>query len=207
MSQANVHSNGQLPPQPERATLEGRNKITGFWLFLGGETVLFGTLFGAYFTLRNQTLNGPTPQELFELPLIALATLILLTSSLFSVFAVQAMHRNDLGKTRMWLGLTVLLGLSFLALEIYEFVNYVSLGHKFHSSAFGSSFYALVGFHGAHVAFGIGWLTLIFLQLKRKGLTTVTAPKVYLASLYWHYVDVIWVFIFSLVYLLGKVAG
>lgn len=201
-----VHSHGQpLPPEPEKATLEGRNKILGFWLFLGGETVLFGTLFGTFLALRNQAAGGPTADELFQLPIVALATLILLTSSLMSVFAIQAMHRQEIGKILVWLFWTVLLGAAFLGLEIYEFFHYVHEEHGFTTSAFSSSFYALVGFHGGHVLFGVLWITLLMFQLKKKGLTTVTAPKVYVAGLYWHFIDVVWVFIFTLVYLLGKV--
>ncbi|CAM3474940.1 cytochrome (ubi)quinol oxidase subunit III [Marinicrinis lubricantis] len=204
MSHAHVNENEQIH-EPERATLEGKNKVLGFWLFLGGETVLFGTLFATFLALRNQTLDGPTASELFSIPLVALATFILLTSSLTSVFAIQAMHRYDKKAMINWLIITVLLGLAFLVLEIYEFYHYVHEGHTFQSSAFGSSFYALVGFHGAHVAFGIMWISILIYQAFRKGITTVTAPKFYVAGLYWHFIDVVWVFIFSLVYLMGKV--
>ena len=206
MSQVdNVHANGELPAEPERATLEGRNKILGFWLFLGAEMVLFGTLFATFIALRHNSLGGPTGQELFDLKLVALATVILLTSSLMSVFAIQALHRHDRKGVQFWFFITVLLGLAFLVLEIYEFYHYVHEGHGFTTSAFGSSFYALVGFHGAHVALGIAWISLLIGQLFKKGLTTVTAPKVYVASLYWHFIDVVWVFIFTIVYLMGKV--
>lgn len=202
---AHAHNNTALPDYPERATLEGRNKITGFWLFLGGESVLFGTLFGTFMALRNQTIDGPTANELFDLGLVALATVILLTSSMFSVMAVQAMHRHDNKKLRFWLFMTVLLGIAFLILEIYEFVHYVSMGHGFTTSAFSSSFYALVGFHGAHVVLGVVWISILIGQLGKKGLTVVTAPKVYVSALYWHFIDVVWVFIFTVVYLMGKV--
>lgn len=202
---AHSHVDGQLPHEPEKATLEGRNKVLGFWLFLGGETVLFGTLFSAFLALRNQVLDGPPAHELFQLPLVALATALLLTSSLTSVFAVHALHTNRVKALINWLIITVILGAGFLALEIYEFYHYVHEGHGFTTSAFSSSFYTLVGFHGAHVAFGITWITLIIIQLARKGLTVVTAPKVYVAGMYWHFIDVVWVFIFTVVYLMGKV--
>ncbi|WP_139994793.1 MULTISPECIES: cytochrome (ubi)quinol oxidase subunit III [Paenibacillus] len=202
---AHSHVEGQLPHEPEKATLEGRNKVLGFWLFLGGETVLFGTLFSAFLALRNQVLDGPPAHELFQLPLVALATALLLTSSLTSVFAVHALHTNRVKALINWLIVTVLLGAAFLGLEIYEFVHYVHEGHGFTTSAFSSSFYTLVGFHGAHVAFGIMWITLIIIQLAKKGLTVVTAPKVYVAGMYWHFIDVVWVFIFTVVYLMGKV--
>lgn len=194
-----------LPAEPETATLEGRNKILGFWLFLGGESVLFGILFATFIGLRNQVGDGPTADHLFDLTLVFAATLILLVSSLTSVLAIQAMHRKAIGSMQLWFGVTVILGAAFLGLEIYEFFHYVHEGHKFSTSAFSSSFYTLVGFHGAHVAFGVFWITLLMLQIWKKGLTVVTAPKLYVAGLYWHFIDVVWVFIFTVVYLMGKV--
>ncbi|MBE1444011.1 cytochrome (ubi)quinol oxidase subunit III [Paenibacillus sp. OAS669] len=196
---------GALPPHAETATLEGKNKVLGFWLFLGGECVLFGTLFATFIALRNQVPDGPTGQEIFQLGTVALSTFILLTSSLTSVFATMALHRGQLGKLLTWMGITVLLGLCFLGLEIYEFMEYVHEGHVFSKSAFATSFYTLVGFHGAHVAFGVLWITLLILSALKKGLTVVTAPKFYVAGLYWHFIDVVWVFIFTVVYLMGKV--
>jgi heme/copper-type cytochrome/quinol oxidase subunit 3 len=196
---------GALPAEPEKATLEGKNKLLGFWLFLGGEMVLFGTLFATFLTLRHQVPEGPTGEELFNYSTTGWATFILLTSSLTSVLAMIAMHRHQLSRMLVWLVITVLLGLGFLGLEVYEFNEYVHEGHRFNSSAFGTSFYTLVGFHGAHVAFGVLWITLLILQGLKKGLTVVTAPKFYVASLYWHFIDVVWVFIFTVVYLMGKV--
>lgn len=198
-------TSNNLPPEPERATLEGRNKILGFWLFLGGETVLFGSLFATFLALRNQVAGGPSGHELFELPVVAASTFILLTSSLTSVLAILGMHKNSRRMVQTWFGITVLLGLAFLGLEIYEFTNYVQEGHKLTSSAFGSAFYTLVGFHGAHVLFGVSWIFTLQMQVMRKGITLVTASKLYVASLYWHFVDVVWVFIFTVVYLMGKV--
>lgn len=201
-----AHSHdGHLPHEPEKATLEGRNKILGFWLFLGAETVLFGTLFSAFLALRDQVLDGPPAHELFDLKLVAIATALLLTSSLTSVFATQALHQHKRKALINWLIVTVILGLGFLGLEIYEFAHYVHEGHGFTTSAFSSSFYTLVGFHGAHVAFGIVWICLLIGQLMKKGLTVVTAPKAYVAGIYWHFIDVVWVFIFTVVYLMGKV--
>ena len=199
------HVEDTLPHEPERATLEGRNKVTGFWLFLGGETVLFGTLFAAYLALRNQLNDGPTANELFDFGLVALATALLLTSSLTSVFALQAMHANNNKALINWLLVTFLLGAGFLGLEIYEFLHYIHLGHTFTTSAFSTAFYTLVGFHGAHVAFGLLWSLSVMYQLKYRGLNTTTAPKVYLFGMYWHFIDVVWVFIFTVVYLMGKV--
>lgn len=197
--------NSTLPAHPEKATLEGKNKVLGFWLFLGGEVVLFGSLFATFIALRNSYAGGPTGEELFDLKLVALATFLLLTSSMTSVMAILGMHRHDFGAMQRWLVITVLLGFGFLALEIYEFNHYIHEGHTMSSSAFGSAFYTLVGFHGGHVLGGVVWISLLIMQIAKKGLTVVTAPKVYLASLYWHFVDLVWVFIFTVVYLMGKV--
>jgi cytochrome c oxidase subunit 3 len=194
-----------LPAHPETATLEGKNKVMGFWLFLGAEVVLFGCLFATYIALRNSVPTGPTAQELFKLNTVAWSTFILLTSSLTSVLATIAMHKGKLGAIQLWLAVTVILGLCFLGLEITEFKQYVHEEHVFTGSAFATSFYTLVGFHGAHVAFGVSWITLLIISSFKKGLTVVTAPKFYVAGLYWHFVDLVWVFIFTVVYLMGKV--
>ncbi len=202
------HASGTLPHELEKSTLEGRNKVLGFWLFLGGEAVLFGTLFATFLTLRNQIADGPSANELFSLPITALATFILLVSSLTSVFAIQAMHRGNKKTLQQWLAVTVVLGLAFLVLEIYEFYEYiVHDDYGMTTSAFSSAFYTLVGFHGAHVLFGIVWISILIAQLSKKGLNVVTAPKVYVSAMYWHFIDVVWVFIFTVVYLLVKVVG
>ncbi len=197
------HDSGVLPPNPEKATLEGKNKFLGFWLFLGGETVLFASLFGTYLGLRNGTAGGPTAADLFHLELVFVATMILLTSSLTSVFAMIAMKKGNYKGMLIWMWVTVALGLSFLGLEIYEFYDYLSKGLGFTTSAFGSAFYTLVGFHGAHVAFGVSWIITLLIRYRKGGLTLTNAPKFYLASLYWHFIDVVWVFIFTVVYLMG----
>lgn len=192
-----------IPANPETMTLEGKNKFTGFWFFLGGETVLFACLIGTYLGLRAGTANGPGPSELFSLPLVFLMTFILLTSSLTSVLAIIHMKKGNYRKLITFLSITVLLGLGFLSLEIYEFVEYVHLGLGFTTSAFGSAFYTLVGTHGAHVLFGLGWMTTLIVRYRKTGLTLMNAPKFNTVVLYWHFIDVVWVFIFSIVYLMG----
>ncbi|MED3321231.1 cytochrome c oxidase subunit III [Bacillus thuringiensis] len=199
-------TNETFPAEPEKATLEGKNKFVGFWLFLGGETVLFASLFGTYLALKNSTNGGPTSQEMFQMPLVFIMTMLLLTSSLTSVYAMYHMKNFNFKKMQLWLLVTVLLGLGFLGFEIYEFYHYKhEFKHTMRSSAFGSAFYALVGTHGLHVLFGLCWiLTLIFRNAKR-GLNLYNAPKFYVASIYWHFIDVVWVFIFTVVYLMGMV--
>lgn len=195
-----------FPPNPETATLEGKNKFLGFWLFLGAETVLFASLFGTYLSLRHSTAGGATTTELFELPLTLLATMLLLISSLTSVYAMYHMKNFRFRMMQLWLGITVLLGLGFLGLEVYEFNHYVhEYHHTFTSSAFGSAFYTLVGCHGLHVTFGLGWIVALLLRNTKRGLSLYNAPKFYIASLYWHFIDVVWVFIFTVVYLMGMV--
>ncbi|CAM3816785.1 cytochrome (ubi)quinol oxidase subunit III [Bacillus cereus] len=199
-------TNETFPAEPEKATLEGKNKFVGFWLFLGGETVLFASLFGTYLALKNSTNGGATSQEMFQMPLVFIMTMLLLTSSLTSVYAMYHMKNFNFKKMQLWLLITVLLGLGFLGFEIYEFYHYThEFKHTMRSSAFGSAFYALVGTHGLHVLFGLCWiLTLIFRNAKR-GLNLYNAPKFYVASIYWHFIDVVWVFIFTVVYLMGMV--
>lgn len=195
-----------LPHSPEKATLEGKNKFLGLWFFLGGETVLFASLFGTFIALRNSTAGGSSSEELFGLELVFIMTVLLLTSSLTSVYAMYHMRNHDFKKMQLWLGITGLLGISFLGLEIYEFTHYITeYGFTFRSSAFGSAFYTLVGFHGGHVTFGIAWLIVIMIRNARRGLNLYNAPKFNTFSLYWHYIDVVWVFVFTVVYLMGKV--
>jgi cytochrome c oxidase subunit III len=196
------------PASPEKATLEGKNKFLGFWLFLGGETVLFGSLFATYLALKDKvpSTDHALAKDLFELELVFIATMLLLTSSLTSVYAMYHMKNYNFQKMQAWLLITVLLGAGFLGLEIYEFNHYVhEFGHTFTSSAFGSAFYTLVGFHGVHVAFGLLWIITLMLRNAKRGLNLYNAPKFYVASLYWHFIDVVWVFIFTVVYLMGMV--
>jgi cytochrome c oxidase subunit III len=196
-----------MPHNPEKATLEGKNKFLGLWFFLGGETVLFASLFGTYLALKNSTAGGPSSQELFELDLVFIMTMLLLTSSLTSVYAMYHMKNNNFKKMMLWLGITGLLGLVFLGCEIYEFYHYIHGEHfTFRSSAFGSAFYTLVGFHGGHVLFGLLWLSALMIRNAKRGLNLYNAPKFNTFSLYWHFIDVVWVFIFTVVYLMGKVA-
>ncbi|MCH1623918.1 cytochrome c oxidase subunit III [Fredinandcohnia quinoae] len=195
-----------FPASPEKATLEGKNKFIGFWLFLGGETVLFASLFATYLALKDSVNGGEPSTAIFDLPLVFVATMLLLTSSLTSVYAMYHMKNFNFKKMQLWLGLTVLLGLAFLCLEIYEFNHYVhEYRHTITSSAFGSAFYTLVGTHGAHVLFGLCWIITLMVRNAKRGLDLYNAPKFYVASLYWHFIDVVWVFIFTVVYLMGLV--
>ncbi|WP_419893688.1 cytochrome (ubi)quinol oxidase subunit III [Oceanobacillus kimchii] len=195
-----------LTQDPSKATMEGKHKFLGLWIFLGGETVLFACLFGTYLALKDSTAGGPSTHDLYGLELVFLMTVLLLTSSLTSVYAIYHMKNNDFKKMQLWMGITAVLGLAFLGFEIYEFAHYIhDYGFTFRSSAFGSAFYALVGFHGGHVVFGLSWIITLMVRNAKRGLNLYNAPKYNTFALYWHFIDVVWVFIFTVVYLMGMV--
>ncbi|ASS97876.1 MULTISPECIES: cytochrome aa3 quinol oxidase subunit III [Geobacillus] len=189
----------------EYRTQESRLNILGFWIFLGAEVALFATLFATYLVLFQRTGSGPTAGELFEVKDVLIETLLLLTSSFTCGLAIFEMRRGRMSGLIAWLLVTLLLGAGFITFEIREFIHYVHEGATMQTSAFLSSFFVLVGTHGAHVSVGIGWMILIIIQLLQRGLTAKTARKVFIVSLYWHFLDVVWIFIFTLVYLLGMV--
>lgn len=183
----------------------GRLNILGFWIFIGAEIALFATLFATYAVLTGRTADGPTAGELFELKGVLIQTFLLLTSSFTCGLAIHQMRAQNLKGLLLWLSVTIALGITFLGFEISEFMLYISEGATLGTSAFWSAFFVLAGTHGAHVTFGIGWIILIILQLWKKGLTPETSSKVFIASLYWHFLDVVWIFIFTGVYLTGMV--
>ena len=193
------------PKHPEQATMEGKNKLVGFWIFLACEVVLFASLFATYIALKNQ---GPAGMEystksLYELDLAFIMTMLLLTSSLTSVYAMYHMKNYNFKGVQTWMAITVLLGLGFLGFEIYEFYHYVHMGFGYTQSAFSSAFFTLVGTHGLHVIIGLVWITGLLIRNSKRGLNLYNAPKYFIASLYWHFIDVVWVFIFTVVYLMG----
>lgn len=193
------------PEHPEQVTLEGKNKYVGIWIFICSDIVLFASLFATYISLRNKGPAGMefTSQELFELPLAFVMTMFLLTSSLTSVYAMYHLKNYNFKGVQLWTLATVLLGLGFLALEIYEFYHYVHIGFGYTQSAFSSAFFTLVGTHGLHVIIGLVWMLCLVIRNARRGLNLYNAPKYFVASIYWHFIDVVWVFIFTVVYLMG----
>lgn len=187
----------------EYSTEENKNRIFGFWVFLGAEIVMFSTLFAVYFTLWNRTGNGPTAKEIFEIGPVLIETFLLLTSSFTIGLAINSMRQGLMKATMGFFAVTLLLGLGFLGVEIYEFVTYVGEGATLQTNAFMSSLFTLLGLHGAHVTLGLVWGGGLMLQMKREGFTPDTANKSFIFSLYWHFLDVVWIFIFSFVYLKG----
>lgn len=199
---ANVNTSLPLEYQSEQSRLN----ILGFWIFLGAEVILFATLFSVYGVLGQNHAGGPSQQELFVFKDALIMTLLLLTSSFTCGLAVFEMRRRNLKGLLTWLIITLFLGASFLFLEINEFTHYVHEGATMQTSAFLSSFFVLVGTHGLHVTMGIGWAILIIIQLLTRGLTPVTARKAFIIGLYWHFLDVVWIFVFTFVYLAGMVS-
>jgi cytochrome o ubiquinol oxidase subunit 3 len=178
-------------------------KILGFWIFLVSDCLLFASLFATFLVLRTHIAGGPSGKELFEMPGVTAETFALLTSSFTSGLAVMEMRRGNVKRLISWLIVTALLGLVFVGLEIDEFVKMVSEGATMQHSAFLSAFFTLVGTHGCHVTLGLFWMTAIMFQLARYGINAVTQRKVFIACLYWHFLDVVWVFLFTVVYLMG----
>ncbi|MFD0769990.1 cytochrome aa3 quinol oxidase subunit III [Bacillus sp. CGMCC 1.60114] len=185
---------------------QSRLNILGFWIFLGAEIVLFATLFASYLVLAGRSADGPTAAQIFELKPVMIETLLLLTSSFTCGIAIHEMRKENKNGMLVWFILTLLLGAGFLYMEIEEFMMYVSHGATLQTSGFLSAFFVLLGTHGAHVTGGIIWAACVIIQILKRGLTPVTARKVFIISLYWHFLDVVWIFIYTLVYLNGMVA-
>lgn len=184
-------------PHPENSTL------LGFWLYLMSDCLVFAALFAVYGVLRNNFAGGPTGAELFDLKLVAINTALLLLSSITYGFAMLEMQRARKGATLLWLGLTGLLGIGFLGVELYEFAHLIEVGATPQRSAFLSGFFALVSTHGLHVAFGVLWLLTLMVQVGRHGLIVANQRRLLCLSMFWHFLDVVWIGVFTFVYLMG----
>ena len=175
----------------------------GFWLYLMSDCLIFAVLFATHGVLGRNYAAGPSPADLFDLNLVAINTAMLLFSSITYGFAMLQMERNAKMETLVWLGITGVFGAAFLALELYEFHHLIAEGAGPTRSAFLSSFFTLVGTHGLHVTFGIIWLITLMVQVKKHGLTHENRRRLMCLSMFWHFLDVIWIGVFSFVYLLG----
>jgi len=182
---------------PENSTM------LGFWLYLMSDCLIFAVLFATHGVLGRNYAAGPSPADLFDLKIVALNTAMLLFSSITYGFAMLQMERNARMETLFWLGVTGVFGAVFLALELYEFYHLILEGAGPTRSAFLSSFFTLVGTHGLHVTFGMIWLVTLMVQVKKHGLSTENRRRLMCLSMFWHFLDVIWIGVFSFVYLLG----
>ncbi len=172
------------------------------WAFIGSECMLFGSLIITYLVYRGRSVVGPYPEELLNIPFITVTTFVLLMSSLMMVLALAAVQRNDMRQGKLWLLMTALLGLVFLGGQVYEFSHFVHEGLGLTTNLFGASFFLLTGTHGAHVAVGVIWLLTLFVLALGGRLTSANAETVEIAGLYWHFVDVVWIVLFTIIYLL-----
>lgn len=186
----------------EHAHGEG-GTLFGFWLYLMSDCLLFAVLFATYGVLGRNYAAGPSGADLFDLKLVALNTAILLVSSLTYGIGMIEAAKGNLSSTMKWLAATGVLGLAFLAVELYEFGHLIAHGAVPQRSAFLSSFFALVGTHGLHVTFGIIWLVVLMVQIRQRGLIPDNQRRLMCLSMFWHFLDVVWIGVFTFVYLMG----
>jgi len=197
-----THHEGYEDHAPHATSTGLSNNKLAMWLFLGSECLLFGGLISTYMLYRGRHEGGPGPDQIFDIPLTSISSFILLMSSLTMVLAVNSAKRKDDRNTNLWLVVTALLGALFVGGQVYEFTAFYQEGLGFTTSLFGSSFYTLTGFHGVHVTLGIIMLLALVAIINRDRITGDKAEVVELVGLYWHFVDVVWVIIFTLVYLI-----
>ncbi|MBW3669169.1 MAG: heme-copper oxidase subunit III [Actinobacteria bacterium] len=172
------------------------------WTFLGSECLLFGALISTYFLYRGKTLSGVKPQELYDIPYTSVSSFVLLMSSLTMVLALAAIQRGDQRRLRVWLLATAFLGASFIAGQVYEFTSFIREGMTMKTNPASSAFYTLTGFHGVHVTLGIVMLLSLWNLSLRGKLGPERSEVVEIAGLYWHFVDVVWIVIFTIIYLI-----
>jgi cytochrome c oxidase subunit 3/cytochrome o ubiquinol oxidase subunit 3 len=178
------------------------NTKLAMWIFLASDVLLFGALITTYVVYRGRSVVGPYPKDVFDIPYTSVSSFVLLASSLTMVLALAAIQRGDLGRMRLWLLATAMLGMTFVGGQVYEFTTFYREGLSLTTNLFGSTFYVLTGFHGAHVTIGILMLLTLFSLSFMGRLTERDAMTVELVGLYWHFVDIVWIVIFTVVYLI-----
>lgn len=179
------------------------NVTFGFWIYLMTDLLMFAVLFATYSVLRNNTFGGPNGHELFNLEFVLSETLLLLSSSFTAGLALLSANREDKKQLVIWLSITFILGLTFLGMEFTEFSKLISEGNSWTRSAFLSSFFTLVGTHGLHILSGLLWLGILIIQILRRGISNSIVRKLKLFGLFWHFLDIVWIFIFTIVYLMS----
>lgn len=177
----------------------------GFWIYLMTDCILFGTLFATYIVLREGTNGGPAGSDIFDLPFVLVETVILLVSSLTCGLALLLTRYGKVRQAIALLVTTILLGASFLAMELVEFSHLVGEGHGWQASGFLTAFFTLVGAHGAHIAVGLIWLTVLTSRLLWQDSSVHMVRRLSLAAMFWHFLDVVWIFIFTIVYFMGVI--
>jgi heme/copper-type cytochrome/quinol oxidase subunit 3 len=196
-----MHSSPHAP-QAEVTAMGLSNQKLGIWTLLGSEAIFFSALIGVYVVFHGKGTSGPVARDVLDISLTAVNTFVLICSSLTMVMSLSAIERGDKAGLRNWLAGTALLGLVFLGGQAFEFTKLFSLGVSLGSNLFGATFFTLTGFHGAHVAAGVIWISFILARVLRGGVTQQKHEAVELVGLYWHFVDLVWILIFTLVYLI-----
>ena len=181
----------------------GATKVFGFWIYLMSDCILFASLFATYAVLVNGAAGGPSGKDIFELPFVLVETFCLLFSSITYGFAMLGMNKGNKAAVNGWLFLTFLFGLGFIGMELYEFHHLIAEGYGPQRSGFLSGFFALVATHGLHVTCGLIWILTMMVQVSRRGLTEVNKTRLMCLSLFWHFLDVVWICVFTVVYLMG----
>ena len=205
MSSTVMHSNHAVAHDDHAHHDTGGNTVFGFWLYLMTDCILFASVFATYAVLVNHTAGGPSGKDIFELPYVLGETALLLVSSCTYGFAMIAAHRGFKGQTLAWLAATFVLGAGFIGMEINEFHHLIAEGFGPDKSAFLSSFFTLVGMHGLHVTAGLVWMVIMMLQVSRRGLTDRNNTRLMCLSLFWHFLDIVWICVFTIVYLMGTI--
>lgn len=184
-----------------------QNKTTfGFWVYIMTDCVLFASLFAVYAVLHRNTFGGPSGHQLFDMPYVLSETMILLTSSFTCGLGMLSAEKRDKAKVLFWFAITFLLGVSFLILELHEFRHLDMSGDSWRRSGFLSSYFVLVGTHGLHITVGLTWMAVMMIRTLKQDLTESTIRRLTLLSMFWHFLDIIWIFIFTIVYLFGAIS-
>jgi cytochrome c oxidase subunit 3/cytochrome o ubiquinol oxidase subunit 3 len=201
MSDVAVHHTPQPGEHGWTQTGVSSEKLA-MWVFLGSECLLFGGLISTYMLYKNTALEGPRPHDIYDIPFTSVSSFVLLMSSMTMVLALSAIQRGDHERLRIWLATTALLGAIFISGQVYEFTGFVKHGMGYTTNTAGSAFYTLTGFHGVHVSLGIVMLMSLFMMSLRGRLPQGRSEVVEIVGLYWHFVDVVWILIFTVVYLI-----
>ena len=174
----------------------------GFWTFMGSETLFFGTLISTYMVYKGQSVEGPFPDELLSIPVTTVSTFVLLMSSLAVVLALGFLQQGKRKLALFWTMMIIVLGATFLGFQAFEFTHFYHEGLTLQTNLFGSTFFVLTGFHGAHVTIGVIWLLMLWVDMLRGRLLPENSLRLEIAGLYWHFVDIVWIVIFTLIYLI-----
>ena len=189
-------------PAKHRTATGLSNTKLAMWVYLGSDCLLFGSLISTYLLLRHRSISGPTPHDVFDIPFTSVSSFVLLMSSLTMALAVASITRGDVDRNRVWLATTAMLGAVFIGGQVYEFTTFYREGLGYTTNIFGSAFYTLTGFHGVHVSIGIVMLLSLLVMSLRGNLGPERAEAVEVIGLYWHFVDIVWIVIFTVVYLI-----